>query len=48
MPERLTIETGQLLISDGAEVTTTAFDEGAGGNLTVVASERIEVTGTMY
>jgi large exoprotein involved in heme utilization and adhesion len=36
----LTIETGQLLISDGAVVTTIASDEGAGGNLTIVASER--------
>jgi large exoprotein involved in heme utilization and adhesion len=42
----LTIETGQLLISDGAVVSTTAFNEGAGGNLTVVASERVEVTGS--
>jgi hypothetical protein len=42
----LTIETGQLLISDGAVVTTDAFNEGAGGNLTVVASERVEVTGS--
>jgi large exoprotein involved in heme utilization and adhesion len=42
----LTIETGQLLISDGALVTTTTSDEGAGGNLTVVASERVEVTGS--
>jgi filamentous hemagglutinin family protein len=42
----LTIETGQLLISDGAQVSTTAFDEGAGGNLTVLASERVQVTGS--
>jgi filamentous hemagglutinin family protein len=42
----LIIETGQLLISDGAVVTTTAVDEGAGGNLTVLASDRVEVTGT--
>jgi filamentous hemagglutinin family protein len=42
----VTIETGQLLISDGARVTTSAFNEGAGGNLTVVASERVQVTGT--
>jgi filamentous hemagglutinin family protein len=40
------IETGQLLIEDGAQVSTTAFDEGAGGNLTVVASEGVEVTGS--
>jgi hypothetical protein len=42
----VTIETGQLLISDGASVTTSAFNEGAGGNLTVVVSERVEVTGS--
>ena len=42
----LTIETGQLLISDGAVVSTTAFDEGAGGKLTVLASERVQVTGS--
>jgi large exoprotein involved in heme utilization and adhesion len=42
----VTIETGQLLISDGAQVDTTAFNEGAGGKLTVVASERVEVTGS--
>jgi large exoprotein involved in heme utilization and adhesion len=42
----LTIETGLLLIEDGAEVSTSAFDEGAGGNLTVVASERVQVTGS--
>jgi len=42
----VTIETGQLIISDGAQVSTDAFDEGAGGNLRVLASERVEVTGT--
>jgi len=42
----LTIETGQLLISDGAVVSTSAFNEGAGGNLTILASERVQVTGT--
>jgi large exoprotein involved in heme utilization and adhesion len=42
----LTIETGQLLISDGAAVSTTAFNEGAGGKLTVLASERVQVTGS--
>jgi filamentous hemagglutinin family protein len=42
----LTIETGQLLISDGALVSTNAFNEGAGGKLTIVASERVEVTGS--
>jgi filamentous hemagglutinin family protein len=42
----LTIETGLLLIEDGAQVSTSAFDEGAGGNLTVVASERVQATGS--
>jgi large exoprotein involved in heme utilization and adhesion len=42
----VTIETGQLLISDGAQVSTVSLDEGAGGNLTVLASERVQVTGT--
>ncbi|MBE9183150.1 S-layer family protein [Microcoleus sp. LEGE 07076] len=41
----LTINTGSLLVSEGAEVSTTAFDSGNGGNLTVNASESIEVIG---
>jgi large exoprotein involved in heme utilization and adhesion len=40
------IETGQLLISDGAIVDTSTINEGAGGKLTVLASERVQVTGS--
>jgi filamentous hemagglutinin family protein len=39
----LTIETGQLLISDGAVVDTSTIDEGAGDNLTVLVSDSVSV-----
>ncbi|MGQ4646271.1 hypothetical protein [Lyngbya aestuarii] len=42
----VTIETGQLLVSDGAFVSTSSANEGAGGNLRVFASDRVEVIGT--
>ncbi|MEG4800297.1 S-layer family protein [Microcoleus sp. ARI1-B5] len=41
----LTINTGRLLVSDGAFVSTTAFGRGNAGNLTVNASESVEVIG---
>jgi filamentous hemagglutinin family protein len=41
----LTINTGRLLVSDGAEVSTAAFGSGNAGNLTVNALESVEVIG---
>jgi filamentous hemagglutinin family protein len=42
----LTLTTGQLLVSDGAEVGANTFAEGAGGNLVVEASESVQLIGT--
>ena len=44
----LTIQTGRLTIRDGAQVGTGTFDgsKGSGGNLSVIASESVEVTGS--
>jgi filamentous hemagglutinin family protein len=42
----LTITTGQLLVSDGAQIATSAFGEGNGGNLTVNATDKVQVIGT--
>jgi large exoprotein involved in heme utilization and adhesion len=41
----LSIITGQLLIKDGARVSAGTFGEGNGGNLTVNASESVQVIG---
>ncbi|NEO30969.1 MAG: filamentous hemagglutinin N-terminal domain-containing protein [Symploca sp. SIO3C6] len=41
----LTIETGKLLIADGAQVSTGTFGEGEGGNLLVNASESVQLIG---
>ncbi|NET08311.1 MAG: filamentous hemagglutinin N-terminal domain-containing protein [Symploca sp. SIO2B6] len=41
----LTIETGKLLIADGAQVSTGTFGEGEGGNLIVNASESVQLIG---
>jgi large exoprotein involved in heme utilization and adhesion len=40
------INTGSLLVRDGAMVTTNAFGEGNGGNLTVNASQDVQLLGT--
>jgi large exoprotein involved in heme utilization and adhesion len=40
------INTGSLLVQDGAMVTTNAFGEGNGGNLTVNASQDVQLLGT--
>ncbi|AOW98823.1 hypothetical protein BJP34_04585 [Moorena producens PAL-8-15-08-1] len=42
----LKITTGELIVKDGAEVSTSTFDEGNGGNLTVDSSESVQVIGT--
>ena len=41
----LTIETGRLLVSDGAQVSTNTRGEGNGGSLKITASDSVEVTG---
>ncbi|GAB4186878.1 MAG: hypothetical protein Fur006_26450 [Coleofasciculaceae cyanobacterium] len=41
----LTINTRQLLVQDGARVGVSTFGRGAGGNLTVNASESVQVIG---
>ena len=42
----LTINTGTLLVQDGAEVSAGTFGEGDGGNLTVNASNQVQLIGT--
>ncbi|NEP50639.1 MAG: S-layer family protein [Moorea sp. SIO3C2] len=42
----ISITTGQLIVSDGAVVSTSTVGEGNGGNLTVDASESVQVIGT--
>jgi large exoprotein involved in heme utilization and adhesion len=42
----LTITTSQLLIRDGAQVSTTTAGAGKGGNITVNASQDVQVIGT--
>ena len=42
----LTIETGQLIVRDGAQVGAGTFNEGSGGPLTVRASESVHLIGT--
>ena len=41
----LNIETGNLVVRDGAQVSTISFGEGAGGNLTVKAIDSIQLIG---
>jgi filamentous hemagglutinin family protein len=42
----LSIDTRQLIVRDGAQITTSTFGEqGKGGNLTVTASESVELVG---
>jgi filamentous hemagglutinin family protein len=42
----LRIDTGNLIVSDGARVSSATFDEGAGGSLTVNASDSVRLIGT--
>lgn len=42
----LTVNTGQLILRDGAQLTTATFGRGDAGDLTVKATEFIELTGT--
>ncbi|NEO05939.1 MAG: filamentous hemagglutinin N-terminal domain-containing protein [Moorea sp. SIO3I8] len=42
----LNITTGQLIVSDGAQVSAATVGEGDGGNLTVDASESVQLIGT--
>ncbi|GAB4177172.1 MAG: hypothetical protein Fur006_08610 [Coleofasciculaceae cyanobacterium] len=42
----LTIETGKLIVREGAQVTTATLDRGEAGNLQVTATESVEVNGT--
>ncbi|KAM3106829.1 hypothetical protein ACJ2PR_32370, partial [Phormidesmis sp. 146-33] len=41
----ISIETGTLIVRDGAQVATANFGEGVGGNLTVKATDSIQVIG---
>jgi filamentous hemagglutinin family protein len=42
----LTINTGTLLVQDGAEVIAATFGEGDGGHLTINAAQQVQVIGT--
>ena len=42
----LRIETGNLIVRDGAEISTASQGNGNSGNLSVIASELVEVSGT--
>ncbi len=42
----LRIATGQLIVRDGAQVSSSTFDEGQGGRLTVRASDSVQLIGS--
>lgn len=42
----LTIETGRLIVRDGAQISTSASGEGQGGNLNIRASQSVELIGS--
>jgi filamentous hemagglutinin family protein len=41
----LTIQTGKLIVQDGAQVSADTFSQGHGGKLTVLASDSVELSG---
>jgi len=41
----LTIQTGKLIVQDGAQVSADTFSQGDGGKLTVLASDSVELSG---
>ncbi|MFB2970214.1 filamentous hemagglutinin N-terminal domain-containing protein [Aerosakkonema sp. BLCC-F183] len=41
----LTVETRQLTVKNGAQIATTTFSDGQGGNLTIRASDSVELIG---
>jgi filamentous hemagglutinin family protein len=43
----LTITTGNLIVKDGAEVSTSTYTQGAGGSITVRASDSVQVSGSL-
>ncbi|NEP00977.1 MAG: S-layer family protein [Symploca sp. SIO2E9] len=45
---KLTIDTTQLTLQDGALISTTTGGAGAGGNIVVRASESIEIAGSLF
>ncbi|HAJ60449.1 MAG TPA: hypothetical protein DCP31_15255, partial [Cyanobacteria bacterium UBA8543] len=42
----VTVDTGQLSVRDGSEISAYAYNQGNGGNLTINASESVELIGT--
>ena len=42
----LTISTGLLIVRNGAQLSSSAFSDGKGGNLSVTAFDLVEVSGT--
>ncbi|WYL96089.1 MAG: filamentous hemagglutinin N-terminal domain-containing protein [Gloeotrichia echinulata IR180] len=44
----LTINTRKLIVRDGAQVSTATRSEGNGGNLTVNATDSVEITGSFF
>ncbi len=42
----LTLETGRLIVRDGAQISAGTFGQGAGGNLALTARESVELIGT--
>ena len=44
----VTVNTGRLILRDGAEISTSAFGDGAGGDVTVRASEEVAIIGVGF
>ncbi|NER33196.1 MAG: filamentous hemagglutinin N-terminal domain-containing protein [Oscillatoria sp. SIO1A7] len=45
---KVTVNTGRLIVRDGAEISTSAFGDGAGGDVTVRASEEVAIIGVGF